>query len=83
MKQVNMHDAKSTLSKLVAAAEYQKEETLLCRAGRPVAKITPISDKTVCMERKSGFLSGQIDISANFDEFLPAEAAIFGISVPK
>ncbi|HEY8964245.1 MAG TPA: type II toxin-antitoxin system Phd/YefM family antitoxin [Alphaproteobacteria bacterium] len=79
MPQINIHQAKSTLSKLVAAAEDMGEETTLCRAGKPVAKITPIGAKTVCKARKPGCFEGKIEISDDFDDFLPAESAIFSI----
>lgn len=37
---VNMHDAKSNLSKLVLQA-HEGDEIILARAGKPVAKIVP------------------------------------------
>jgi prevent-host-death family protein len=39
MKQVNTHEAKSQLSKLIAAARAG-EEVVICQAGKPVARIT-------------------------------------------
>jgi prevent-host-death family protein len=42
MRKVNIHDAKSTLSKLVEAAEAG-EDIVLFRAGRPVARITRLA----------------------------------------
>lgn len=41
MKTVNMHEAKSTLSQLIAAVE-RGEEVLIARAGRPVARLTSL-----------------------------------------
>jgi prevent-host-death family protein len=38
MRQVNIHEAKTTLSKLVEASEAG-EKVILARAGRPVAQI--------------------------------------------
>jgi len=40
---VNMHEAKSTLSKLVLHAE-SGEEIIIARAGKPVAKIVPYTE---------------------------------------
>ena len=37
---VNMHDAKSNLSKLVFQA-HEGDEIIIARAGKPVAKIVP------------------------------------------
>jgi antitoxin (DNA-binding transcriptional repressor) of toxin-antitoxin stability system len=56
MRQVNIHEAESTLSKLVEAAEAG-EKVILARGGRPVAQI-------VRLERPGGVrlgtLKGQI-----------------------
>ena len=42
MRSVNMHEAKSKLSELVAAVESGREdEVLLMRGGKPVARIVP------------------------------------------
>jgi prevent-host-death family protein len=40
MKYVNTHEAKSQLSKLIAAAQ-KGEEIVICQAGKPVARLTP------------------------------------------
>lgn len=42
--QVNMHDAKSNLSKLVEAV-LAGEEVVIARAGKPVARLVPYADK--------------------------------------
>ena len=39
MKYVNTHEAKSQLSKLIAAAQ-KGEEVVICQAGKPVARLT-------------------------------------------
>jgi prevent-host-death family protein len=39
MKQVNTHEAKSQLSRLIAAARAG-EEVVICQAGKPVARLT-------------------------------------------
>ncbi len=39
MKHVNTHEAKSQLSKLIAAAQAG-EEIVICQAGKPVARLT-------------------------------------------
>jgi prevent-host-death family protein len=39
MKYVNTHEAKSQLSKLIAAAR-DGEEVVICQAGKPVARLT-------------------------------------------
>lgn len=38
----NIHDAKTNLSSLVSDVETKHETILLCRSGKPVARIVPI-----------------------------------------
>ncbi len=52
MRKVNIHEAKTTLSKLVEAAEAG-EKVILARAGRPVAQI-------VRLERPGGVRLGTL-----------------------
>lgn len=44
MRKVNIHEAKTTLSRLVDAVEAG-EEVILARAGRPVARITRVPSR--------------------------------------
>lgn len=57
--QVNMHQAKTRLSKLVKQAE-QGEDVLLARAGKPVARIVPIAPEKPT--GRIGFLEGQFNV---------------------
>ena len=43
MIKVNMHEAKTRLSQLVAAVSENHEVVVLCRNGDPVAEIKPLS----------------------------------------
>lgn len=61
---VNIHDAKTHLSRLVARVEAG-EEIVLARGGRPVARLVPVSVRT--QPRKLGLLRGQIWIAPDFD----------------
>jgi len=56
MKSVNIHEAKTQLSRLVEAAS-EGEEVILARAGKPVARIVPIRKGG---RRKPGALKGRI-----------------------
>ena len=42
MKMVNIHEAKTNLSALLADVESKDEHIIICRSGKPIAKITPI-----------------------------------------
>ena len=48
MTTVNMHEAKSSLSKLVEAVETgETEEVIIARNGKPVARIVPLEDRAM------------------------------------
>jgi prevent-host-death family protein len=75
---VNMHDAKSNLSKLIARAE-EGEEIVIARAGKPVARLVPIGVDDATVRRPRGLLRGKIRIHDDFDAPLPdAVLAAFG-----
>ena len=77
MKIVNLHAAKTHLSRLVDEAA-RGEEIVIAKAGRPVARLVPVAPRTTY--RKAGTLKGQIRIARNFDAPLPAGlAAAFGL----
>lgn len=72
-----MHEAKTNLSRLVAAVESgEAEEVEIARAGQVVARIVPPRPRS---PRRPGYWSGRVDIRADFDT-LPAavEAAFAG-----
>jgi antitoxin (DNA-binding transcriptional repressor) of toxin-antitoxin stability system len=74
---VNMHDAKTTLSRLVAAVESgETEEVEIARSGHVVARIVPARRRT---ERRPGYWARRVRIQPDFDE-LPddIEAAFRG-----
>jgi antitoxin (DNA-binding transcriptional repressor) of toxin-antitoxin stability system len=69
---VNMHEAKTNLSRLVAAVESgEADEVEIARAGQVVALIVPPHPRP---ERRPGYWSGRVRIHADFDE-LPDEVA--------
>ncbi|HEX2584161.1 MAG TPA: type II toxin-antitoxin system prevent-host-death family antitoxin [Steroidobacteraceae bacterium] len=69
MRKVNIHQAKTTLSQLVEAAEAG-EEIVIARAGRPAARLT--SAHPTRKGIKLGTLKGMFKkISKDFDEPLP------------
>lgn len=66
--QVNMHDAKTRLSELVAAAEGG-EEVIIARRGSPAVRLVPLVAEYRPVEL--GVLEGQIEIGDDFDDPLP------------
>jgi prevent-host-death family protein len=66
---VNVHDAKTNLSRLLERVE-RGEEIVIARAGKPVARLCPILTRS--RRRRLGKFAGQIEIADDFDE-LPHE----------
>lgn len=63
---VNIYDAKTQLSQLLARVEAG-EEVVIARAGRPVARLVPYTRK----ERVPGRMKGRITMRDNFDDPIP------------
>ena len=66
MKTVNIHEAKTQLSKLVEEAS-KGEPFVIAKAGRPVVKVTALSAPTSAQIRRLGFMAGQISVPDDFD----------------
>lgn len=72
---VNMHVAKTNLSRLVAAVESgETDEVELARAGHVVARIVPARRRPA---RRPGIWAGRVRIGADFDELPDDVAAAF------
>jgi len=65
---VNIHDAKTHLSRLVERVEAG-EEIVIARAGRPVARLVPIRART--QPRVPGLWRDQVTIGPDFDDPIP------------
>ena len=70
MKSVNIHEAKTHLSRLLELVELG-EPVVIARNGRPIARIVPYRSET----RRPGGLKGKIRIGDDFDAPLPEELA--------
>ncbi|HEX3735540.1 MAG TPA: type II toxin-antitoxin system Phd/YefM family antitoxin [Solirubrobacterales bacterium] len=66
LEQVNMHEAKTHLSRLVERVEAGAE-IVINRAGTPAAKLVPVEEKKPG-PRKLGGWKGKVWISPDFDE---------------
>ena len=68
MKAINLHAAKTHLSRLVDKA-VAGEEVVIAKAGRPMVRLVP----TAATGRRTGFgsLKGRIRIADDFDAPLP------------
>jgi len=75
MKQVNVHEAKTSLSRLLEEVEAG-EKVVIARAGEPVAVLVPYVSAT--KKRRLGLFQGEATIHRDFDELPPDIAAAFG-----
>ena len=72
MPLINIHAAKTQLSRLVDAAAAG-EEIVIARAGKPVARLVPFTAPPGSERRRLGVLGGQLRVPADFDAPLPDE----------
>ena len=81
MRQVNIHEAKTQLSKLIDRA-VAGEPFVIAKAGRPLVKVTAIDAVTRSPPRRTGFLAGAFHTPEDFDRMGAAEIeALFGAEV--
>ena len=66
MKTVNIHEAKTQLSKLVEEAS-NGESFVIAKAGKPMVKVTALESPTGGQIKRLGFLAGQISVPDDFD----------------
>lgn len=70
MRIVNMHEAKTHLSRLAEEVAAGKE-IIVARAGKPIMKLVPFHSER--KPRRLGLLKGKIHMAESFDEPLPEE----------
>ena len=63
---INIHEAKTQLSRLVDEAASGKS-FIIAKAGKPMVKVTALDAPTGKQMRRIGFLRGQISIPHDFD----------------
>lgn len=67
MKTINIHQAKTQLSKLVDEAS-KGESFIIAKAGKPIVKVTALGTPLGAQIRRLGFMAGQISVPEDFDE---------------
>ena len=76
MQMVNIHEAKTHLSRLVAAIKAGSEaEIIIAQNGIPAARLVPIGKKP---DIKWGLAKGKFKVPADIDGLNPEIAALFG-----
>lgn len=67
MKTVNIHEAKTHLSKLVDQVA-QGEPFIIAKAGKPMAKVIALDSPVGEKKRRIGCMAGQIKVPKDFDQ---------------
>ncbi len=70
MRSVNIHEAKTQLSKLVDQA-VDGDPFIIAKAGRPLVKVVPLD--TPKAARRLGFMEDTFQVPDDFDEMGKAE----------
>ena len=76
MRQVNMQEPQTHLSRLVEEAAAG-EPFVICKAGRPMVRVTPLNETGAAAPplRRLGLLAGQCQVPDDFDQLAAAEIA--------
>ena len=66
MQMVNIHEAKTQLSRLIEQA-VKGDSFIIAKAGKPLVKVTRLDAPSVGQIRRLGFMAGQITVPDDFD----------------
>lgn len=73
MQQINIHEAKTHLSRLVEQAA-KGEPFVIAKAGKPMVTVIPYAPPPD-PENRIGFMAGRIEVPADFDSLGKEEIA--------
>ncbi|MBV8062144.1 MAG: type II toxin-antitoxin system prevent-host-death family antitoxin [Nevskia sp.] len=80
MRTINIHEAKTQLSRLVEQAA-KGEPFIIAKAGKPLVKVVALGAPEPAAVRRIGFMAGQGAIPDDFDTMGAAEIErLFGIT---
>ena len=74
METVNIHEAKTQLSRLVAKAAGG-EPFVIAKAGKPLVKVVALNAPEAKPKKRVGFRAGQIKVPDDFDRMFEDEIA--------
>lgn len=72
MLTVNIHDAKTQLSKLVEQAAHG-EAFIIAKAGKPMVKVIPLEPAEAGTASRLGFMAGEFSVPDDFDQMGSSE----------
>ncbi|QNM97728.1 type II toxin-antitoxin system Phd/YefM family antitoxin [Chitinimonas koreensis] len=67
MQTVNIHEAKTHLSRLLEQAA-QGEPFIIAKAGKPLVKVVALDTPEPQQQRRLGFLAGRVEVPDDFDQ---------------
>jgi prevent-host-death family protein len=67
MRTVNIHEAKTHLSRLIDQAA-KGEPFVIAKSGKPLVKVSALAAPDAAQARRRGFMAGQIRVPADFDQ---------------
>ena len=73
IKQINVHEAKTHLSRIIEDVKLLGQPVIIAKAGIPQVKLVPLYTPTT--KRKMGTLKGSISVPENFDQAFDNEIA--------
>ncbi len=72
MQTVNIHEAKTHLSRLIERASHG-ESFIIAKAGKPMVKVVPIEAEPLREPQRLGFMKGKGKIPDDFDTMYAKE----------
>jgi prevent-host-death family protein len=66
MVPVNIHEAKTHLSRLVERAA-KGESFIIAKAGKPMVKVVPLDEAPKARPQRLGFMEGAFEVPDDFD----------------
>lgn len=72
LKVVNIHEAKTHLSRLVEEAA-NGESFVIAKAGKPMVKVIRLDAEPAKPKRRLGFMEGQFEVPEDFDTMFQEE----------
>ena len=72
METINIHEAKTHLSRLVEKAA-KGESFVIAKAGKPMVRVSALDVPSAENRRRVGFLKGRIEVPDDFDRMAEDE----------
>lgn len=72
MRTVNVHEAKTHLSRLIERAA-KGESFIIAKSGKPMVKVIALEAPVAAETRRVGFMAGQFSVPDDFDRFGDAD----------